>query len=64
MWKPIIVTPNLAVAELWKELFDSEALPCRVEIDPDQPADAEEVKFLVMVSGSKDHIAYEILRKI
>lgn len=64
MWKPIILTPNLAVAEMWKELFDSEALPARVEIDPDMPEGSQEIRYMVMVSQSKDHIAAEILRKI
>jgi hypothetical protein len=64
MWKPIIITPHLPVAEMWKELFDSEALPARIEIDPDIPEDSDAVHYLVMVSQSKDHIAAEILRKI
>lgn len=64
MWKPIIITPNLPVAEMWKELFDSEALPARIEIDPDTPDGSTEVRYMVMVANSKDHIAAEILRKI
>lgn len=52
------------MAEVWKELFDSEALPARIAIDPDLPEDATEVRYLVLVSNTKDHIAAEILRKI
>ncbi len=64
MWRPVIVTRNLQMAEVWKELFDSEALPAHVAIDPDLPPDEDEIRYLVMVSNTKDHIAAEILRKI
>ena len=65
MWTEIAKAPNLMVAELWKELFDSEGIIAFIAPDTD---DWEGVTHSqprrIMVPLSKKHVAEEVLRKL
>ncbi len=53
---------NAYVAEVWKELFDAEALSIRIVPPLGQAPDMEPRE--IWVPDSKTHVAREILRKI
>jgi len=53
---------NAYVAEVWKELFDAEALSVRIVPPLGQAPDMERRE--IWVPDSKTHVAREILRKI
>ena len=65
MWVEMFQTPNLVVAELWKELFDGEAvIGLVVPATEDWVAVGEAAPRRVMVPVSKKHVAEEVLRKL
>ncbi len=64
MWAEFKRVPTLALAEMWKELFEAEGLPCRILPEGDVRDWSETVPFMVYVPRGREHVAEEILRKI
>ncbi len=62
MWTKLMDVKNGYVAEVWKELFNAEALSVRVVPPLGQAADMAPRG--IWVPDSKTHVAREILRKI
>jgi hypothetical protein len=64
MWAELFEVKNRFMAELWKELFDAEAVATRLVVvgDPATAGDLSPRK--VFVPDSKTHVAREIMRKI
>ena len=64
MWKELLEAKNLYIAEMWKDLFDAEAVATRIVIvgDPSEASDMTPRK--IYVPDSKTHVAEEIIRKI
>jgi len=64
VWIEFKRVPNLMMAEMWKELFEGEGLPCRILPDGDVRSWSELAPFVVYVPKGREHVAEEILRKI
>ena len=64
MWVEYKRTPNLMIAEMWKEILEGEGLPVRLLPEGDITTHAEQVPFRVMVPRGREHVADEILRKL
>jgi hypothetical protein len=64
MWAEFRRVPNLMMAEMWKELFEAEGLPCRILPEGDVRTWSETVPFVVYVPRGREHVAEEILRKL
>lgn len=64
MWIEYKRTPNLIVAEMWKEIIEGEGLPVRLLPVGDIQDYGEQVEFRVMVPRGREHVADEILRKL
>lgn len=64
MWVDFMKTPNLTVAEMWKEVIEAEGLPVRLLPEGDILDWGERVPFRVMVPRGREHVAEEILRKL
>ncbi len=64
MWTELFEVKNRFTAEIWKELFDAEAVATRLVIvgDPAEAGDLTPRK--IFVPDSKTHVAREIMRKI
>jgi len=64
MWTKLMETKNAYAAEMWKDLFNAEALPVRV-VPASGWADAAELEpYQIYIPWGKLHVAQEILRKI
>lgn len=55
---------NAYVAELWRELFNAEAVATRVVIAGDPATAGDMTPRKIFVPDSKTHVALEVLRKI
>ena len=65
MWVEIMKAPNLMVAELWKELFDAEAVTAFIAPEgPDWEGVSASQPRRIMVPLDKKHVAEEVLRKL
>ncbi len=64
MWTEFRKVPNLMMAEMWKELLESEGLPTRILPEGDILDWGEQVPFRVLVPRGREHVAEEILRKL
>mgnify|MGYP000998066892 CR=1 FL=1 len=64
MWVPYITAPDLMIAEMWKDTFESEGLSCRILPDGDPRSWGELVPFVIYLPKGREHIAEEILRKL
>jgi hypothetical protein len=64
MWIEAKRASNLMVAEMWKEFFEGEGIPCRILPDPKSPGQGEFATYTVLVPKEKDHVVAEILRKM
>ena len=56
--------PNLAIAEMWKDVLEGEGLPTKILPEGDILTWGERVSFRVMVPLGREHVADEILRKL
>ena len=56
--------PNLAIAELWREVMEAEGLPVRLLPKGDILDWGERAEFRVMVPRGREHVAEEIIRKL
>ncbi|MBI2936055.1 MAG: hypothetical protein HYY31_04530 [Chloroflexi bacterium] len=64
MWVPFKTVPNLMMAEMWKDTFESEGLPCRILPQAGILEHGERTPFIVYVPKGREHVAEEILRKL
>jgi hypothetical protein len=64
MWIEYKRTPNLMMAEMWKEILEGEGLPVRLLPVGDITTYGEQIPFRVMVPRGREHVADEILRKL
>ncbi|MDP2917215.1 MAG: hypothetical protein Q8O16_04710 [Dehalococcoidia bacterium] len=64
MWVEIRKTPNLMMAEMWKEFFEGEGIPTMVVPVSGEAPGRELVAYRVLVPEDKKHLTDEILRKL
>ena len=64
MWVEVRQSPNLMMAEMWKELFEGEGIPTRIMPLDGLPIGQELATYRIMVPQDKEHITEEILRKL
>ena len=64
MWVEYKKAPNLAIAEMWKQLLEGEGLPTRLLPEGDIRDWGEQAAFRIMVPRGREHVADEILRKL
>ena len=64
MWVEIKKAQNLMLAEMWKELFESEGIPTRILPTSGQPMGQELATYLILVPKDKEHVVDEVLRKL
>lgn len=59
----IMKAPNLMIAEMWKEFFEGEGVPCQI-LPEDGKTFAEATTYRLLVAKEKEHVIKEILRKM
>ncbi len=64
MWVKIKEAQSLAIAEMWKELFEGEGIPARIMPTTGLPIGQEFATYSVLVPKDKEHVVEEILRKL
>lgn len=64
MWVLLKTTPNLAMATMWRELIESQSIPCRVLAEPQSKSRGIAAPCRVLVPKGKEHVAEEIIRQI
>jgi len=64
MWIEIKKAQNLALAEMWKELFEGEGIPTRILPATDGPIGQELAVYRILVPEDKKHVIEEVLRKL
>ena len=64
MWIEIKKAQNLALAEMWKELFEGEGIPTRILPDAGEPLGRESANYRILVPQDKEHVIQEVLRKL
>ncbi len=64
MWVKIKEAQNLAIAEMWKELFEGEGIPTRIMPVTGLPIGQEFATYSVLVPKDKAHVIEDILRKL
>ena len=63
MWARLMTVKNGYVARVWKELYDSEGVGCRI-VPPLSAEHPYDVPREIWVPDSKTHVAVEIMRKV
>ncbi|HEY32704.1 MAG TPA: hypothetical protein G4O10_06325 [Dehalococcoidia bacterium] len=64
MWVEIKKTPNLMMAEMWKEFFEGEGIPTRIMPESGLPIGQELTTYRILVPEDKRHVIEEVLRKL
>ena len=64
VWTKLMEVKNAYVAEMWKELFNAEALSVQVMPASGWAQAAELEAHTIYVPWGKTHVAQEVLRKI
>jgi hypothetical protein len=64
MWSELFEAKNRFTAELWKELFEAEAVATRLIVTGDPATAGDLSPRKIFVPDSKTHVAREIMRKI
>ena len=64
MWAEYKRSPNLMMAEMWKDILEGEGLPIRLFPVQGIAAWAEQTPFRIMAPHGREHVADEILRKL
>jgi len=64
MWVQIKQTPNLILAEMWKEFFEGEGIPTRILPEAGETTFGELTSYRVLVSQERVHVVKEVLRKL
>ncbi|MBI2861044.1 MAG: hypothetical protein HYX91_06005 [Chloroflexi bacterium] len=64
MWVEIKKTPNLVLAEMWKELFEGEGIPTHIMPVSGLPMGQELTTYSILVPKDREHVTREVLRKL
>jgi len=64
MWIEVKRASNLMIAEMWKEFFEGEGIPCRILPDSNKPGLGEFANYSILIPKEKDHVVAEIMRKM
>ena len=64
MWIEFKRVKNQIAAEMWKDILESEGLPCRMLPDGDVLDWSERSSFVLYLPKGREHDAEEILRKL
>ena len=64
MWTEVKRAQNLAMAEMWKELFEGEGIPTRIMPASGMPIGQELATYRILVPEDKKHVIEEVLRKL
>ncbi|MBI2303882.1 MAG: hypothetical protein HYU86_03940 [Chloroflexi bacterium] len=64
MWILFRRVPNVIMADMWKELLESEGVPMRILVAPDEAGMGDAAARLIYIPEQKSHVAAEALRKI
>jgi hypothetical protein len=64
MWAKLMEVENRYTAEMWKELFNAEAVSVLVVPQSGWGKGADMERYLLYVPWGKTHVAEEIMRKI
>ncbi len=64
MWIEVKQASNLMIAEMWKEFFEGEGIPCRILTDSKKPGLGEFASYSILIPKEKDHVVAEIMRKM
>ncbi|MDO8567989.1 MAG: hypothetical protein Q7R57_04660 [Dehalococcoidales bacterium] len=64
MWVEIKKTPNLMLAEMWKEYIEGEGIPARIIPESGLPIGQEFAAYRVLVPQDKEGVIKEAMRKL
>ncbi len=64
MWAEIRKTPNLMLAEMWKEYFEGEGIPTQILPVTGEAPTRELVAYRILVPEDKKHLIEEILKTL
>ena len=64
MWIEVRKTPNLMLAEMWKEFFEGEGVPTQIQPVTGEAPNRELTAYRVLVPEDKKHLIEETLRTI
>ncbi len=64
MWTEIRKTPNLMLAEMWKEYFESEGIPTQILPVTGEAPTRELIPYRILIPDDKKHLVEEILRTL
>lgn len=64
MWTEIKKSPNLMMAEMWKEYFEGEGIPTRIMPVTGEAPGREFVEYRILVPTDKKHLIEEILKSL
>ena len=64
MWVEVKKAQSLAIAEMWKELFEGEGIPTRILPISGMPIGQEFAAYSVLVPRDKEHVIKDVLRKL
>jgi len=64
MWIEVKQANSLMLAEMWKELFEGEGIPTRIQPTSGEPRDREIATYSILVPKDKEHVIQEVLRKL
>ncbi len=64
MWIEVKKAKSLMIAEMWKELFEGEAIPARIVPAPGEAMGQELATYRIMVPRDKLRVTEEIMRKL
>ncbi len=64
MWIEVKKAPSLAIAEMWKEVFEGEGIPTQIWPVSGMPIGQEFTAYKIMVPKDKEHVIKDVLRKL
>jgi hypothetical protein len=64
VWVEVKTTPNLMLAEMWKDFFEGEGIPSRIMPVSGLLIGQELADYRVLVPDDKKHVVEEVLRKL
>ncbi len=64
MWVEVKQAHSLMLAEMWKECFEGEGIPCQIMPVAGLPIGQELTEYSVLVPKDKEHVIKDILRKL
>jgi hypothetical protein len=64
MWVEANKANSLAIAEMWKELYEGEGIPARIRSAAGQPRDKEIAVYSILVPQDKLHLLSEVKKKL